>query len=77
MGKIATAEREGVVGWVRVDDRQNSRQGRLVMLKRIVLSAALAVGLAAPALASSDRTDDNERIQHATEVFHEIMATPD
>ena len=47
------------------------------MLKHIVLSAGLAVGLVAPAFASSDRSDDIERIQHATEVFHEIMATPD
>jgi lipid-binding SYLF domain-containing protein len=47
------------------------------MLKHIVLSAALAVGLVSSALASSDRSDDIERIRHATEVFHEIMATPD
>ena len=47
------------------------------MLKNIVLSAALTVGLVSPALASSDRNDDIERIRHATVVFHEIMATPD
>jgi len=47
------------------------------MVKRIVLSAALAAGLVSSALASSGRNDDIERIQHATEVFHEIMATPD
>ena len=62
---------------VRVDYTQKSRQWRLVMVKHIVLSAALAVGLVAPALGSSDRNDDIERIQHATEVFHDIMATPD
>ena len=47
------------------------------MFKHIVLSAALVAGLITSALASSDRDDDIERIRHATEVFHEIMATPD
>jgi len=47
------------------------------MLKHIVLSTALAVGLVSSALASSDRSDDVKRIERATEVFHEIMATPD
>lgn len=47
------------------------------MLKHIVLSAALTVGLVSPALASSDRNDDMERIRNATQVFKEIMATPD
>jgi lipid-binding SYLF domain-containing protein len=47
------------------------------MVRYIVLSAALALGLVPSALAGSDRNDDIERIRHATEVFHEIMATPD
>ena len=47
------------------------------MLRHIVLSTALAVGLAPSALPSSDRNDDVKRIASATEVFHEIMATPD
>jgi len=47
------------------------------MLKHIVLSAALAVGVVSSALASSNQKEDIERIQNATQVFHEIMATPD
>jgi len=61
----------------KVDDRQKSRQWRLVMVKHIVLLAALAAGLVSSALASSDHNDDIERIRNATRVFHEIMATPD
>lgn len=47
------------------------------MVKHIALLAALAAGLVSSALASSDRNDDIERIRNATQVFHEIMATPD
>jgi SH3 domain-containing YSC84-like protein 1 len=47
------------------------------MMKQIVIAAALAVGLASSAFASSGRSDDIERIQNATQVFREIMATPD
>jgi SH3 domain-containing YSC84-like protein 1 len=48
------------------------------MIKRLMLTAALVVGLASSsAFASSGRNDDIERIQHATDVFHDIMATPD
>jgi len=47
------------------------------MLKQIIFSAVLAVVLASSAVASSDRNDDVKRIQRATEVLHEIMATPD
>jgi lipid-binding SYLF domain-containing protein len=47
------------------------------MIKRIMIVAALAVGLAGSAFAGSGRSDDIERIQNATEVFREIMATPD
>src|SRR5579884_664024 len=43
------------------------------ILKMCVLITVLAV----PALASSDRRDDGERIRRATQVFREIMSTPD
>jgi lipid-binding SYLF domain-containing protein len=38
---------------------------------------ALVAALALPALASSDKNDDLSRINRATEVFQQIMATPD
>ncbi|HEX9119083.1 MAG TPA: lipid-binding SYLF domain-containing protein [Terriglobales bacterium] len=46
-------------------------------MKRIMIAAVLVVGLASFAVASSGRSDDIERIQNATQVFREIMATPD
>ena len=46
-------------------------------MKRIMITAALALGLVSSAVASSGRGDDIERIQNATQVFREIMATPD
>ena len=47
------------------------------MFKRIFLSVALAVGVVSSAAASSNQNEDLKRIERATEVFHEIMATPD
>jgi lipid-binding SYLF domain-containing protein len=47
------------------------------MMKRIMITAALVVGLASIAIAGSGRSDDIERIQNARDVFHDIMATPD
>ena len=47
------------------------------MFKQIVLAVAVSVGLASSAVASSGRSDDTERIRNATQVFREIMATPD
>ena len=46
------------------------------MWKFLLIVSALVVGVALPAVAS-DRDDDIERIQAATQVFHEIMSTPD
>ena len=45
------------------------------MYKNVLIVAAAGLGLILPALAS-DRDDDIGRIQKATRVFHEIMATP-
>jgi lipid-binding SYLF domain-containing protein len=47
------------------------------MLKQIMVAVLLSVALVSSAVASSGRNDDIERIQHATQVFREIMATPD
>lgn len=46
------------------------------MWKHFFIISALVLGVALPA-AASDRDDDIERIQAATQVFHEIMSTPD
>ncbi len=46
------------------------------MWKHFFIISALVLGVALPA-ATSDRDDDIERIQAATQVFHEIMSTPD
>ena len=46
------------------------------MWKFLLIVSALVVGVALPTVAS-DRDDDMERIQAATQVFHEIMGTPD
>ena len=49
-------------------------------MKRIVVAVVLfvfSVTLVSSAFARSGRSDDIERIQNATEVFREIMATPD
>ena len=46
------------------------------MWKHFFIISALVLGVALPAVAS-DRDDDIERIQAATQVFHEIMGTPD
>jgi lipid-binding SYLF domain-containing protein len=47
------------------------------MMKRIMIAVVFSVALVSSAFASSGRSDDIERIQNATEVFREIMATPD
>jgi lipid-binding SYLF domain-containing protein len=44
--------------------------------KNVLIVSMAGLGLVLPALAS-DRDDDIGRIQKATRVFHEIMATPD
>jgi lipid-binding SYLF domain-containing protein len=44
--------------------------------KNVLIVSVAGLGLILPALAS-DREDDIGRIQKATRVFHEIMATPD
>ncbi len=46
------------------------------MYKNVLIVSVAGLGLILPALAS-DREDDIGRIQKATRVFHEIMATPD
>ncbi len=46
------------------------------MWKHFFIISALVLGVALPVVAS-DRDDDIERIQAATQVFHEIMSTPD
>jgi lipid-binding SYLF domain-containing protein len=46
------------------------------MSKRLLLVSVAGLGLVLPALAS-DRSDDIERIRKATQVFQEIMRTPD
>ena len=46
------------------------------MWKHFFIISALVLGVGLPA-AASDRDDDIERIQAATQVFHEIMSTPD
>ena len=46
------------------------------MYKNVLIVSMAGLGLVLPALAS-DRDDDIGRIQKATRVFHEIMATPD
>jgi SH3 domain-containing YSC84-like protein 1 len=47
------------------------------MMKRIMIVVIFSVALVASAFASSGRSDDIERIRNATQVFREIMATPD
>ena len=47
------------------------------MMKRIMIVVVFSVALFASAFASSGRSDDIERIRNATQVFREIMATPD
>jgi lipid-binding SYLF domain-containing protein len=47
------------------------------MMKRIMIVVVFSVALVASAFASSGRNDDIERIRNATQVFREIMATPD
>ena len=46
------------------------------MYKNVLMVSIAGLGLVLPALAS-DRDDDIGRIQKATQVFHEIMTTPD
>ena len=46
------------------------------MYKNVLIVSMAGLGLVLPALAS-DRDDDIGRIQKATQVFHEIMTTPD
>ena len=46
------------------------------MYKNVLIVSVAGLGLVLPALAS-DRDDDIGRIQKATQVFHEIMTTPD
>jgi lipid-binding SYLF domain-containing protein len=47
------------------------------MRKNLLLCALLLAGLAVPAAAGSDRDDDLARIQSATNVFQEIVNTPE
>ena len=47
------------------------------MMKQIIVAVVFSVALVASAFAGSGRSDDIERIQNATDVFREIMATPD
>lgn len=47
------------------------------MSQRILAVTMLIAGLVLPAVADSDRSEDVERIHHATQVFGEIMGTPD
>ncbi len=47
------------------------------MLKRILMGTTLGLLVSLSAFASSDREDDLKRIQKSTQVFKEIMATPD
>jgi len=46
------------------------------MLKSLPIVSVAGLGLVLPAL-GSDRSDDRERIHHATQVLQEIMQTPD
>ena len=46
------------------------------MLKQLLIILALTLGLVLPAL-GSDRDNDVDRIQKSTQVFQEIMSTPD
>ena len=46
------------------------------MYRNVLMVSVAGLALMLPALAS-DRDDDIGRIQKATRVFHEIMATPD
>ncbi len=47
------------------------------MSKRVFLSIALMLSAVLPVMAASNRSDDVARIRSATEVFREIMDTPD
>ncbi|MGH9446427.1 MAG: lipid-binding SYLF domain-containing protein [Terriglobia bacterium] len=47
------------------------------MSNRILFSIVLMVSTVLPCLAASSRSDDVARIRSATDVFREIMATPD
>jgi lipid-binding SYLF domain-containing protein len=47
------------------------------MSQRILTITILIAGLVVPALADSDRSDDIERVHQSTQVFSEIMNTPD
>lgn len=47
------------------------------MLKRILIGTTLGLIVTLSAFASSDREDDLKRIQKSTQVFKEIMSTPD
>ena len=47
------------------------------MLKRIAWVTTLIASLVMPALASSDRSQDLDRLQASTQVFRQIMETPD
>jgi lipid-binding SYLF domain-containing protein len=49
---------------------------RNIVYKNVLIVSVAGLGLVLPALAS-DRDDDIGRIQKATQVFHEIMTTPD
>jgi lipid-binding SYLF domain-containing protein len=52
------------------------RLRRNIVYKHLLIVSLAGLGLVLPAWAS-DRDDDIGRIQKATRVFHEIMATPD
>jgi len=47
------------------------------MKKHMILAAVLVIGLALPAMAGSTRSDDLARIDSATDVFRDIINTPE
>jgi SH3 domain-containing YSC84-like protein 1 len=47
------------------------------MSHRILIVTLLLVGWVVPVLADSDRNHDVDRVRHATQVFGEMMGTPD
>ena len=47
------------------------------MTKKLLIVSVAGLGLVLPALSASDREDDLGRIRKATQVFQEIMRTPD
>ena len=52
-------------------------KGDKTMLKRFLIGTTMALLVTLTAAASSDREDDVKRTEKATQVFREIMNTPD